>query len=130
MKATVPVVINDLKMIMQSQLTHPRIKPKDYIFHGKSPFDPPEETPYISVLHTGHAYIEMYNDLIEFLDHQVLLHILVYIDESATGHFAVLPINAVKISLGIFTQKARDRPYMWKILGYITKITKAVDRGN
>ena len=111
-KATVPFVINDLKMVIQSLLTDPRIRPEDYIFHGKSQFDPPKKTPFISDLHMGHVYIETYNNLIEFLYHQVLLPILVYIDESATGQFADSPINAVKISLGIFTQKAQDHLHM------------------
>ena len=46
-----------------------------------------------------------------------------------TGHFADLPITAVKISLGIFTRKARDKDHFWRILGYIPAVSKHKSRG-
>ena len=42
-----------------------------------------------------------------------------YIDAAVTGQFVDLPITSVKISLGIFTQKAREKEHMWKTLGYL-----------
>ena len=58
------------------------------------------------------AFTETYKDLITKPDKQVLLPVIFYIDAANTGHFADLPITAVKFSLGIFTRKARDNVHL------------------
>jgi hypothetical protein len=47
----------------------------------------------------------------------------------ATGQFLDLPITPFKFTLGIFKGKSRDRPYMWRTLGYVPKIMNAKSRG-
>ena len=40
-------------------------------------------------------------------------------DGANVGQFVDLPLTAVKISLGIFSQKAREKDHFWKTLGFI-----------
>ena len=47
-----------------------------------------------------------------------------YIDAANAGQFADLPITALKMPLGIFTRKARDKDYMWRTLGYVPTVSK------
>ena len=54
----------------------------------------------------------------------MLLPTIFYIDAANTGHFADLPIMAAKISLGIFTRRARDQDHFWRILGFLPAIAK------
>ena len=60
---------------------------------------------------------------------QILLPVIFYIDGANTGQFVDLPLTAVKISLGMFTRKARDKDYMWGTLGYIPAYSKHLSRG-
>ena len=128
-KANVNIVWTDAKMALQSLLTDPRIKAKDYLFFDEDPFKPPTNLNYIADLNTGKAYIETYKKLITNPNKQILLPTPLYIDGAATGQFANLPITAVKISLGIFSRVARDKPHMWRTLGYIPPISKDKSRG-
>jgi hypothetical protein len=59
----------------------------------------------------------------------VLLPIIIYTDGTATGQFSDLPVTPFKFTLGIFKRKARDRPCMWRTLGYVPKILNAKSRG-
>jgi len=52
----------------------------------------------------------------------VLLPVIFYIDGASTGQFVDLPITAMKFTLGIFNRKAREKPHMWRTLGYVPKI--------
>ena len=129
-KARVQMVLNDPQWVIQSLLTDPRITDEDYIFGGKSPFKPPKsDSKYICDLNTGRAYITTYNTLITDPTRQILLPVIFYIDAANTGQFVDLPITAVKISLGIFTRKARDKPHLWGTLGCIPSYCKHVSRG-
>jgi hypothetical protein len=128
-KANVNIVWTDAKMAIQSLLTDPRIKAKDYLFFDQDPFKPPTNLNYIADLNTGRAYIRTYKELITKPGKQVLLPTPLYIDGAVTGQFADLPITAVKISLGILTRVARDNPKMWRILGFIPPNSKDKSRG-
>ena len=110
---------------LESLLTDPRIQEEDYLFYDNDPFaPPPDHLDYVKDLNTGQAYTKTYQKLIEPGKRQVLLPVIFYIDGANTGHFVDLPITAVKISLGIFTRKARDKEHMWRILGYIPTPSK------
>ena len=129
-KAKVTIVLNDPKWVIQSLLTDPRITDSDYIFDGNSPLSPPRSSSkYIRGLSTGLAYKETYKVLITDPTKQILLPVIFYIDAANTGQFVDLPLTAVKISLGIFTQKARDKDFFWGTLGYIPGYCKHVSRG-
>lgn len=128
-KATVNIVWTDAKEVITSLLTDPRIKSSDYMFFDDNPLSPPiEGMNYVADLNTGKAYIETYKKLIT-KPNQVLLPVIIYIDGAVTGQFSDLPITAVKISLGIFTRKARDKPHFWGTLGYIPPVSKDKSRG-
>ena len=95
-----------------------------------TPLPPPEELNYIQDLNTGLAYTKTYKKLIKNPQKQILLPVIFYIDGANTGQFVDLPLTAVKISLGIFTRKARDKPHAWGTLGYIPAHSHHISRGN
>jgi len=128
-KACVNIVWTDAKIAIQSLLTDPRIRANDYIFGGEDPFTPPSQSNVIGDLHTAKAYLKTYQQLITRPNEQILLPILIYIDGAATGQFSDHQITAVKISLGIFTRKARDKPHFWRTIGYIPPNTRDKSRG-
>ena len=129
-KAKVNIVWNDAQAIIQSLLTDPRIKDEDYLFFNNDPFAaPPDNLNYVQDLNTGRAYIETYHRAIMPGANEVLLPVIFYIDAANTGHFVDLPITVVKLSLGIFTRKARDKDHMWRTLGYLPSPSKHKTRG-
>ena len=129
-RAQANIVWHDAKAAMVSLLTDPRITDEDYLFFGDNPCSPPpEKLNYIEDLNTGKAYLKTYKKLIDDPSKQVLLPVIFYIDGANTGQFADLPVTAVKFSLGIFTRKARDKEYCWRILGYIPAVNKFKSKG-
>ena len=52
-----------------------------------------------------------------------------YVDGANVCQFVDLPFTAVKISLGLFTQKARDKEHCWRTLGYIPTHSKHTSCG-
>ena len=129
-KAKVNIACNDPKMAIISLLTDPRIKDEDYLFWNNDPLATPPLTPqFVQDLNTGTSCASTYADLIKSPGKQVLLPVIFYIDGANTGQFADLPITAVKISLGIFTRKARDKDYMWRTIGYTPTISNQKSRG-
>ena len=77
---------------------------------------PPDQINYLQDLNTGNAYVKTYCKLIRKLGKQVLLLVIFYIDGATTGQFADLFVTAVKFSLGIFIQMARQKDYCWRTL--------------
>ena len=120
------LVIHDAKYQIQSLLTDPRLRDQDYLFFQNNPFQgPPEEFDNVSDINTGRAYRETYRQLITDPTKQVLLPVIFYMDAAITGQFDNLPIEALKITLGIFNQKARDEGRCWREIGYMTKYVEA-----
>ena len=128
-KAKVNIIHNDAKAVITSLLTDPRIRDQDYLFFDNNPLEgPPANLDYVSDINTGRAHKKTHRQLIT-KPNQVLLPVLFYIDAANTGQFADLPITAVKICLGMFNRRARDRDYMWKTLGYTPHVSKHKSRG-
>jgi hypothetical protein len=101
-------------------LTNPRITDNDFLFHNNDPLAPPPTTiDTISDINTSEAYVKSYKQYIRKPGEEVLLPILFYIDGAATGQFADLPITPLRITLGIFNRKAREKGYSWRVLGYV-----------
>lgn len=129
-KAKARIVLHDARAVIQSLLTDPRIRDEDYLFFNNDPFSPPPaDLDYIGDLNTGLAYSETYAQLITKPDKQVLLPVPIYIDGAVTGQFKALNVEAVKFTLGILTRKARDRPELWRTLGYLPTTFKLKSRG-
>ena len=129
-QAQVKIVWHDAQTVIQSLLTDPRIDDDHYLFFDNNPLSPPpDKLKYVQDLNTGRAYTETYEQLITDSTKQILLPVIFYIDGANTGQFVDLPITAVKISLGIFSRKARDMDYCWRTLGYIPAHNKHVSRG-
>ena len=113
-----------------TMVKHLRIRDEDYLFFGTDPFGSlPDKLNFVRDLNTGSAYRRTWHKFITKPGKQILLHVIFYIDAANTGHFADLPITAVKISLGIFTRKARNKDHFWRILGYIPAVSKHKSRG-
>lgn len=129
-KAKARIVWNDAKMVIQSLLTNPRLRPDDYLFFENDPFaPPPDDLDFIGDLNTGRSYTETYNALITDPNKQILLPIPFYIDGAATGQFVDLPLTAVKLALGINTWQAREKAHTWGTIGYIPSPTKVKSLG-
>ena len=128
--ARVSIVCHDVMANLQSLLMDPRVNLQDYLFFDGDPFaPPPENLDYIGDLNTGLAYTETWKHLITKPGRQVLLPIVLYIDGACTRQFNNLPITALKMALGIHTQKARDHDQAWRILGYVPSVVKEGSRG-
>ena len=116
---------------MQSLLTDPRISDEDYSFFDDNPFQPPPTgLNHVQDLNTGLAYTETYKKLIKNPEKQILLPVIFHIDGANTGQFVDLPLTAVKMSLGIFTCKARDKAHLWGTLGCIPAYSHHISKGN
>jgi hypothetical protein len=113
-----------------SLLTDPRITDDHYSFWEGNPLSsPPEQSNFIEDMNTGQAYMKTYQTLITKPGKQALLPVIFYIDAATTGQFADLPVTAVKFTFGIFTRKAREKDYCWRILGYIPAVMKHKSKG-
>lgn len=129
-RAKARIVKNDVRAMIQSLLTDPRIKDEDYLFFNDDPFCPPPEfIEEIGDLNTGQSFRSTHVTLITNGGKKILLPFVFYIDGAATGQFADLPVTQLKFTLGIFTKAAREKPHMWRILGYVPKISKNRSRG-
>jgi hypothetical protein len=129
-KAKAQIVWNDAREVITSLLTDPRITDDDYLFFEDNPLaPPPERLNFIEDVNTGRAYVKTYKKYITRPGEQVLLPVIFYIDAATTGQFADLPVTAVKITLGIFSRKAREKNHCWRILGYIPAVLKHKSKG-
>ena len=129
-KTKVDVIYHDARDCVQALLTDPRFSDDDFLFFDNDPFaPPPEDLDYIADVNTSAAYIETYKKLITKPERQILVPILFYIDGAVTGQFGKLEVEALKMTLGIFNRKARDKEYAWKTLGYVSNFAKENSRG-
>jgi hypothetical protein len=100
------------------------------LFFNDNPFaPPPHDLDYIGDINTSKAYIKSYRKYIRNPSKQVLLPVIFYIDGAATGQFADLPVTPLRFTLGIFGQKARDRPHFWRTVGYVPVINGDKSQG-
>ena len=118
----IDLVIQDAKYQIQSLLSDPRIHDEDYLFFDDDPLSPPpDDFDYIGDINTGRCYRETYKELITNPENQVLLPMIFYMDSAVTGNIDALPIEALKMTLGIYNQKTRDKAYANKPVGFITR---------
>ena len=74
---------------------------------------PPKKVTCIEDVNAGDAFLSSYEKYIT-KPNQVPLGIIFYIDEAVTGQFPDLFITALKISLSIHNQEARDHEWAWR----------------
>ena len=129
-KAKAQIVWNDAQEVITSLLTDPRITDDDYLFFEDNPLaSPPSRLNFVEDLNTGRAYTRTYQVLITRPGKEGVGPGVFYIDAATTGQFADLPVTAVKLTLGIFSRKAREKDHCWRILGYIPAVLKHKSRG-
>ena len=129
-KTRVRMVTNDIAKVMQSLLTRPENKAKDYLFYDQNPFKrPPKDLEYIGDLNTGRCYSETYDALIEDPEREILLPLVVASDGTALGQFSCFELTRFQIALGILTREAREKEYNWGTLGWIPNIPSDKSHG-
>ena len=128
-RTKVGIVWHHARDCVVSLLTDPRLSDNDYLFFGNDPLaPPPENLAYIADINTGTAYRESYKQLITKPGKQILVPIIMYIDGAVTGQFDKLEITSLKMTLGIFNRKARDKEFLWRALGYVPNYSKESSR--
>ena len=129
-KQKIELVCRDAWGCIESLLTDPRLTDDDFWFPDGNPFaDPPNHPSVIGDLQTGQAFREAHK-LYKKTANMIPLPIIAYLDSSNTGHMKSMPINAFKITLGIFTRKYRDLDHAWQTLGHVHHVSKAQAKAN
>ena len=124
-KAKVDLVCHDAWGCVESLLTDPRLTDDDFWFFDDDPrAPPPENRPFFADLQTGRAYREAAR---QYKKHpnQIPLPIVMYLDGADTGQMKSMPINALKMTLGIFTRTYREYNHAWRVLGHVANVSKA-----
>ena len=118
--ANVDIIHFDARDRVVQLLTDPRFDDDDFLHFKNDPLAHPtiEDLDYIADINTGKSYIETHREKIT-KPNQMLVPIICYQDSTVTGQFDKLPVEPFKITLGIFSRKARDRPEAWRTLGFI-----------
>ena len=128
----VKLTMHDPQSVLQALLTDPRLKDEDYAFFDDHPLAPPPDNPtYIGDMQTGKAHRRTYHLDIDKdpLKRQQKVGVVLYMDGSAVSHFHDFEVTQVKVSLSIFTRKARLKAYTWRTLGYIEKVHQSGGEG-
>ena len=129
-RAKVDLIYHDARDCLVSLLTDPRFSDQDFQHFDDNPLAPPPDSlDYVGDTITGRAYLKTYQKLITNPEKQMLVPIQMYIDGAISGQFGKLPVEALKFTLGIFTEKARSKRYAWRTLGYVPNYHKAGSRG-
>jgi hypothetical protein len=116
--AKVNLIYHDARDIVVSLLTDPRFSDDDFLHFNNDPLaPPPEDLDYVADLNTGLAYRETWKHLITKPGKQMLVPVVLYGDAAVTGQFDHLPVDAMKVGLGIMTKEARDRGEAWRPVG-------------
>ena len=117
------ITYSDARDCVVSLLTDPRFHDNDFLHFGDDPLAPPPPgLDYVEDINTGLSYTETYKKLITKPGKQMLVPIILYIDGAVTGQFDKLQVEALKMTLGIFNRRARDREYAWRTLGKFYQI--------
>jgi hypothetical protein len=127
--AKVNLVYHDARDIVVSLLTDPRFSDDDFLHFNNDPLaPPPHDLDYIADINTGLAYRETWKHRITKPGKQMLVPVVLYKDAAVTGQFDHLPVDAMKVGLGIMTREARDRGEAWRPVGTLERIF--MDLGN
>ena len=87
------------------------------------------EWTHVSDINTGRAYRETWDTLIKDPDKEMLLPVIFYMDEAVAGNFDSLPIEALKVTLGIYNSVTRNKEIAWRNVGYVTHFLKEDTQG-
>ena len=130
-KARIKLVCHDAKAQIMSLLTDPRFEDDDYLFFNPdNPLEgPPEEWTHVSDINTGRAYRETWKEVIKDPEKEILLPVMFYMDAAVAGNYDSLPIEAVKMGLGLYNGKTRDLEFAWRPIGFITHFLKEDTQG-
>ena len=127
-KVVLNVPCHDAGAMLRDLLTDPRIMEEDYLFFNDNPECPPppdHEWNDLCDINTGLAYRETYNQLIRPKPRsdsgrtKVLIPVIPYMDACVTGETMNLSLEILKITLGIFNRKARNKGSHWRNLGAV-----------
>lgn len=132
---TVDIPCHDAAAQIKDLLTDPNIKPSDYLFFNGDPKQgPPDEFKRLRDINTGLAYRETHKKLIgdEPLTAngriKMLMPIMFYMDGCVMGQFDNLPLEILKICLGIFNGKYRDKDCAWRSVAMVPHFLRDKNR--
>ena len=125
----VDLIYHEARDLVVSMLTDPRFSDEDFQHFDNDPLAPPPKLSYVGDTITGEAYRKTYQKLITDPKKQMLVPIQMYIDGAISGQFGKLPVEALKMTLGLFNAKARGKRYAWRTLGYVPNYHKSTTRG-
>ncbi len=130
-KTKVSLACHDAVAQTVDLLTDPRISKEDYIFHEGHPSGkPPEDSSFVSDIHTSEAYKATFRDLIEpqpFTPcgrRRILCPYMIYLDGCVTGQFNNMEIEILKFTLGILNEETRNKDWAWRNLGFVHSVVK------
>lgn len=133
-KLYLKIPCHDFEAVLRDLLTAPMITDDDYLFFNDNPCCPPppdHEWQYLEDINTGLSFRETYFRLIkpkpttDMGRKKVLLPVIPYLDACVTGQFQNLSLEILKITLGIFKSKSRDKGCFWRNLGAVPKYARA-----
>ena len=129
-RSRVRMVTNDTGKVIQSLLTRPENKGKDYIFYDHNPFArPPKSLDYISDANTGKCFGDTHDELIADPLTQVLCSFNFAADGTHLGQFSSFELTRFQIALGFLSREARGKEQNWGTLGWIPNIPKDKSQG-
>lgn len=132
---TVDIPCHDAAAQIKDMLTDPHVKPSDYLFFDGDPMKgPPDEFKTLRDINTGLAYRETHakligdNPLTEDGRVKKLLPILLYMDGCVMGQFDNLPLEILKMCLGLFNGEYRDKDCAWRSIAMVPHFLKEKNR--
>ena len=129
-KSRVRMVCNDTGKILQSLLTRPENKGKDYLIVDDNPFKrPSKDLDYIADANTGKCHSDTWDALITDPETQMLCPLMGAADGTHLGQFSCFELTRMQIALGILTRQAREKEHNWGTLGWIPNIPKDKSQG-
>jgi len=129
-KTEIELVYHKAEDLVVSLLTDPRFTDDDWLHYNDDPTAPlPEEFDHLADINTGLGYRETHKKLIQDPTKQMLVPIIHYIDAAVSGQFGKMPVEALKMTLGILKNKTRDKRHAWRVLGYVPNYHKTKTRG-
>lgn len=120
-KATVELVTHDVKSLLLSILTCPRIMHDDnFLFTDDNPMAPPPARPkVIDDVNTGSRYREAHKVLCTDPTCHVLFPVMAFVDKTHLDEHGNLCLEPVSLCPLWVKRSVRNQPWAWRTIGYL-----------
>ena len=119
----VDIVHYEAQDLVVQLLTDPRFDDDAWLHYDGDPLKPPpEELEYLEDINTGRCYRDTYKELITKPGKQILLPLILYDDECVNGQFDKLPLQQIRMSLGILKNEVTNNIacFVWAVVTCVT----------